>query len=141
MVTYTDFIDIFGDVIEEEEFQILEDLSLSFLQSYCESFIFKDDLKENFDDYGLDIEKALLYQISFVGSNGGVSCYEGSGDFQLQSVSTSGFNYKYSNGKAESVKYYNGIPIAPVARNLILSELRKKNYLSRCIRRWEVQED
>ena len=64
MVTYTDFIDIFGDVIEEEEFQILEDLSLSFLQSYCESFIFKDDLKENFDDYGLDIEKALLYQIS-----------------------------------------------------------------------------
>lgn len=133
MVTYTDFVDIFGDIMREKEFETIKCLSLSFLQSYCESFIFKDDLKDNFEDYGLNIENALLYQISFVGSNGGLSCYEGSGDFHLQSVSTNGFNYSYTNDKTNSIKYYNGIPIAPVARNLIISELRKKNYLSRCI--------
>lgn len=131
MVTYDDYVNKFNDDLEEEEFDILLSSSDEIIRGFCESFISKFSLKENFDEYDIDIDDATLFQINFIESIGGVAALQGQSDLQLESVSTSGFNYKYKGG---NIQLFNGVPLSPVAVIKIKGELRRKIYLQRCVR-------
>ena len=129
MIKYDDYIKRYDDM-DEDEFDILVLNVTLFLETYCESFISQFKLKDNFEDYGLDIDEAIIQQLHFANENGGLSFFDGNNDVRVKSVSTSGFSYSY--GKSD-IKTYKGIPIAPMTSFLIEKELRKKGYLGRCV--------
>lgn len=130
MVTYDDYIKRYDDDMDEGEFETLVLNVTNFLESYAESFISEFKLKDNFDDYGLNIDEAVIQQLHYVDQNGGIAVFDGNSDVAVKSVSTSGFSYSYDKDKIET---YQGIPIAPMAKIEIMKELRKKKYLRRCI--------
>lgn len=129
MITYDDYIKRYDDM-DEDEFDILVLNVREFLEAYCESFISQFKLKDNFEEYGLDIDEAVIQQMHYVNQNGGMDVFEGNNDVSVQSVSTSGFSYSYGN---KTLDKYQGIPIAPLAKLHIQRELRKKKYLGRCV--------
>lgn len=130
MVTYDDYIKRYDDDMDEGEFETLVLNVTNFLESYTESFISEFKLKDSFEDYGLNIDEAVIQQMHYVDQNGGMTVFDGNSDAAVKSVSTSGFSYSYDKGNIET---YQGIPIAPMAKIEITKELRKKKYLRRCI--------
>lgn len=72
MITYDDYIKRYDDM-DEDEFDILVLNVTLFLETYCESFISQFKLKDNFKDYGLDIDEAIIQQLHFANENGGLS--------------------------------------------------------------------
>ena len=129
MIKYDDYIKRYDDM-DEDEFDILVLNVTLFLETYCELFISQFKLKDNFEDYGLDLDEAIIQQLHFANENGGLSFFDGNNDVMVKSVSTSGFSYSY--GKSD-IKTYKGIPIAPMTSFLVEKELRKKGYLGRCV--------
>lgn len=130
MITYDDYVKKFDDSLDDEEFDTLHLTSVELIQSYTESFISQFKLEDNFEKYGIDIDDAVIYQINFLYSIGGLAALQGQSDLQLESVSTSGFNYRY---KGNQIYYFHGIPLSPVAQIKIKRELRRKGYLTRGI--------
>ena len=64
MITYDDYIKRYDDM-DEDEFDILVLNVTLFLETYCESFISQFKLKDNFKDYGLDIDEAIIQATTF----------------------------------------------------------------------------
>lgn len=108
-----DFVSLIGSVSD-------------FLQSYVESFVKSSELRDHLTDYG-DFDKAIVYQLDYINENGGIRVFYGSSDTDVESVTSSGYTYKVG----DSVIKYDGIPVSPLAKSLIMKELRKKGYLKR----------
>lgn len=130
MITYDDYIERYDEDMDEGEFKALVLNVTAFLKSYCESYISEFKLKDNFDDYGLNIDEAIIQQVHYANQNGGMSVFEGNNEATVKSVSTSGFSYSYDKSNIDS---YHGIAIAPLAKIEIMNELRRKKYLRRCV--------
>lgn len=131
MLTYDDYVKKFDDSLDDEEFDTLHLTSVELIQSYTESFISQFRLEDCFERYGINIDESLMYQINFLHSIGGLAALQGQSDLLLESVSTSGFNYRYKGGN--QIYYFHGIPLSPVAQMKIKRELRRKGYLKRGI--------
>lgn len=129
MVKYEEYSKRYDDM-DEDEFDILVLNVATFLESYAESFISEFKLKDNFEDYGLNIDEAIIQQLHYVNQHGGMAVFDGDNEAAVKSVSTSGFSFSYDKSKIDT---YQGIPVAPLAKIEILKELRKKKYLRRCI--------
>lgn len=130
MITYENYTDRYGDELMKEEFESLLSSAVILLQAYAESFISQFRLEERFEEYGIDIDEAVLYQIHFSNAVGGNDIYSGISDMNIESVTTSGFNFRYKNDKC---KFFKGAPISPMAEMIVLNQLRKKGYLNKCI--------
>ena len=134
MITFDKYTDIYqDDDIDKGEFDSLLLNATTFLQSYCEEFISQFKLKDKFEDYGLNIDDAIIQQIHFSFENGGDVIYSGQSDMNVTQVSTSGFSFSYGSGGNEKITFFNGIPVSPMAKMLINKELRKKGYLNRWV--------
>lgn len=117
-----------GGAMSEDEFSSLYPAICVFLQSYVESYIASWNIKESFEDYG-NFEDAVFYQMEFIESIGGTSVMNGMSDLDIKSADAKGFKYEIQS----HVDRYNGIPVSPLAKQLMLKELRKNGYLSRCL--------
>lgn len=133
MIKYDQYIETFDDDIDKGEFDSLLLNATTFLQNYCEEFISQFKLKDKFEDYGLNIDDAIMQQIHFSFENGGTALYSGQSDMNIAQVSTSGFSFSYGSGGNEKITFFNGIPVSPMAKMLINKELRKKGYLNRWV--------
>lgn len=134
MITFDQYTDTFKeDDIDKGEFDSLLFNATTFLQAYCEEFISQFKLMDNFEDYGLNIDDAIMQQIHFSYENGGIALYSGQSDMNIAQVSTSGFSFSYGSSGNEKITFFNGIPVSPMAKMLIKKELRKKGYLNRWV--------
>lgn len=117
-----------GGKMSEETFSLLYPSVYCFVQNFVESFIASWDLKDNLEDYG-NFDKALMHQLDFIDSIGGIGAMNGVSDLDIKSAETEGFKYEI-NAQTER---FEGIPLSPLAKQLVLRELRKNGYLSRCL--------
>ena len=129
MVDFNYYKDMFKGNIGEGEFSSLLPYVTSFLNSYCESYIAGWKTKESFNDYELNLNDAVCYQLDFIFQNGGINVFNGQSDLDVTSVNASGYSYSLNN----EVKKFKGIPMSMLADEIILKELRLKGFLSKLL--------
>lgn len=112
--------------IEFNELYLLTDI---LLKHYCESFIGRFKHKNDFTEYGIDLDQALVIQIDFISKNGGINVFDGCSDLDVSSVTTSGYTYSI----AQELEKIDGIPLSPMVKILLKDQLRNLGYLNRCI--------
>lgn len=129
MIDFNYYKDAFKGKVGEDEFSSLLPYVTKFLQSYCESFIATWNLKDNFDNYELNLKDAVCYQLEFIFQNGGINIFNGQSDLDISSVNASGYSYTINN----EVKKFKGIPISMLADEIILKELRLKGFMRKLL--------
>lgn len=132
-VSYEYYVDTFNGKIHQLEFENLVEPAIDIVRQYAEQFIAPWSLKKEMDDYCLDLNKAVCYQIDYLQANGGLSALNGTSDLDLQSVSKDGFSYSYGDRGNK----FNGIPFSSVSANMIKSELRKKGLMCRVAKQYD----
>ena len=124
--------------VSYEEYPQLASLAEMIVESFVQTYLSNADLAPLSEIRG-DYRKALCAEIDFLHTVGGVdAAFGGQNQADLKTVKTENFEYSYSERKQRESDF-NGMPLSPIARSLILSELRKQGYLSlkvkQCLRR------
>lgn len=117
-----------GGKMSEEEYSSLFPYVYDFIRLYAESYIASWRLAESLEEYG-DFDKAVVLQLDFMASIGGVSVFNGVSDLDIKSAETKGFKYDVDS----HVERFDGIPLSSMSKREVLKELRKNKYLSRQI--------
>lgn len=107
-----------GGKLSEQEFKTLlpntETLVLAYIGSSVAYWLFDEAIERLKEKNELD--KLIVAQIDFIDAVGGESVFYGENEFNLSSVSTSGFNYKISksDNTEDNVHFFKGIPISSI---------------------------
>lgn len=118
-----------GGKLSEIEFDQLYSLTDILLKHYCEFFISRFKHKDDFTEYGIDLDRAIVIQMDFISKNGGINVFDGCSDLDVSSVTTSGYTYSI----AQELEKIDGIPLSPMVKILLKDQLRNLGYLNRCI--------
>lgn len=130
MLDYDYYEKVFKGKVSKTDFAELLPYITDFVEGYCESMISTFKRKESFVEYELDIRKAECYQLDFIYTKGGIAMLMGSIEANVKKITTSNFTIDTSE---ETTEQYDGVPLSPFAKKQVLSELRKKGYLNRCL--------
>lgn len=130
VLNYSYYKNTFKGNLSEDEFSSLAPFINDFVQQICEAYIPSWNYKETLEEYGLNLDKAMCYQIDFINELGGLKALNGASDADITSVKTEEFTYTMN----QNIKRFNGIPISPIAKTIIMKELRMHGYLKRGLR-------
>lgn len=128
MLDYEEY-QLLGGVLEEVEFKELEPKIVTLFDSYISESIPFWKIK-NIDEYGMDLSKAIVEQVDFIGQNGGLQALQGKSDFNIKSVNTSGFSYSIGTSR---IDFFHNIPLSPLAISNLVKEMRKSGLLLRSL--------
>lgn len=81
----------------QEDFDSLEMMAEMILEGYIHDLVSKQNIKP-LDQYGLDLERLIAFQVDFMESVGGVSAINGvNSSLDITSVETSGFKFGFGD--------------------------------------------
>lgn len=116
-----------GELKEAEYDRLMPGVKI-LLKTFIDSLLRVEQLKNKLEDYG-NFDDAICLEIDYLNQNGGIAAINGSSDFDLKQVQSSGYTFQVDvNGSGE--RTFNGIPFSPLARSMIITELRKQGMLS-----------
>lgn len=118
-------------ITDSATFASREPMAERLIAAYIRSRIPFWRTENKLENYGrLSLKGVILDQIDYAEAHGGEDAYMGNSDLSLKSVSTSGFNYSM-DGK--SVPMFNNIPLSPLAKADLDSQLLLEGYGGRAI--------
>lgn len=125
----------FGGKLSEQEFNSLLPNAETFVLTYIGSIVaywLFDEAVERLKEKD-ELDKLIAAQIDFIEAVGGESVFYGENEFNLSSVSTSGFNYQMSksNNAEDNVHFFKGIPISPIVDMKLNHLLRQYGFFYR----------
>lgn len=111
ILSFEEYTTLGGTLLDEVEYSQIEPRTESLLEAYIREKIpcWKVQALE---DYGMDLKKAILYQIDFIEAHGGMDCFVGSSDMNFTGATTSGFSYSVDNAK--TIRFHD-IPLSSLA--------------------------
>lgn len=130
MVDFEYYSQTYHGSLGQVEFSSLLPKVCDFIKVFMESYISIYKQKESLEEYDCNLDKAVCYQIDCIALNGGDKALNGNGDNNVTSVTTSGLTYHIGDDRCS----FNGVPLSPMAKQMIMAELDKKGYLNRCVR-------
>lgn len=130
VLNYLYYKNTFKGSLSEDDFSSLASAIYDLVQQICEAYIPSWEYRDSLEEYGLNLDKAMCYQIDFINELGGLKAMNGASDADITSVKTEEFTYAIN----QNIKRFNGIPISPIAKNAIMKELRIHGYLKRGLR-------
>ena len=126
---YEYYSNTYGGTLRETEFKKLLTKAELLVKSFIDERLKATQLKADLSDYG-DFDEALCLEIDYLDQNGGVAALNGSSDLDLKQVQSSGYTFQVDTGASSEERSYKGIPFSPLAKTMILTELRKRGLLS-----------
>ena len=121
---YQYYRDEYKGTIRETEFYVLLPKAEAVLKMYIDDRVRTDQLQDPLDGYG-HFDKALCFEVDYIDQNGGTTAVNGASDLDLKQVQSSGYTFQMGNGGQS----YKGIPFSPLAKSVIMAELRRKGLL------------
>lgn len=129
MVEYEYYKNEFHGKISQPEYDDLEPGVCRLIDAYIKNYIPYWRVKR-LSEYGINFDEVICMQIDFIAQNGGISALNGNSDFNVSSVSTSGFNFSL---KGNRIPMLNNVPLAPLMVIELNTLLRQNGLLSRCM--------
>lgn len=111
ILSFEEYIALGGTLLDEVEYAQIEPRTESLLEAYIRETVPYWRI-QGLEDYGMDLKKAVLYQIDFIEAHGGMDCFVGSSDMNFTGATTSGFSYSVDNAK--TIRFHD-IPLSSLA--------------------------
>lgn len=121
---YRYYRDDYEGTIREAEFNLLLPKAEAVIKAFIDDHVRTDQLQEVLSGYG-NFDKAICFEIDYLDQNGGTAAVNGASDLDLKQVQSSGYTFQMGNGGQS----YKGIPFSPLARSVIMTELRRSGLL------------